>query len=71
MCKLEKLAEIEGYADVMEMLEQATFDSVSPGICTRKGCDYTTEVEPDQDRGYCEVCGTQTVKSALMLAGII
>jgi hypothetical protein len=35
------------------------------------GCHYTTEVEPDQSRGYCEVCGTQTVKAALILAGII
>ena len=46
-------------------------DSVCPGICMNSGCDYTVEVEPDQDRGYCERCGTQTVKAALVLAGII
>jgi hypothetical protein len=37
----------------------------------RHDCDYATEVEPDQDRGWCESCGTNTVKSALILAGLI
>lgn len=70
MTKLERLAEIEGL-DVMTLLEDATFDSVCIGICTNKGCDYTTDVEPDCYDGHCEVCGTNTVKSALALAGII
>ena len=69
--KLEMLTASEGFDDLIELLAAATFDSVSPGICIKPGCDYTTEVEPDQDRGYCESCGTQTVKSALMLAGLI
>jgi hypothetical protein len=68
--KLEILAENEGMT-VEEMLEQATFDSVAKGICSEPGCDYTTEVEPDQDKGYCEGCGGQTVKSCLVLAGVI
>jgi hypothetical protein len=71
MSKLDQLIEIEGY-DSLEALAQAVFaDSVSPGICTNEGCSFTIEVEPDQDRGYCEECGTQTVKSALVLTGII
>lgn len=49
----------------------AFFDSVSPGIRTNDGCDYTVEIEPDQDRGWCKSCGTNTVKSALILAGLI
>lgn len=69
--KLRFLAEIEGYPTVGELLEHAAADSVSPGICANPGCDYATEVEPDQDAGYCEVCGTQTVKPALILAGVI
>ena len=36
-----------------------------------EGCDYTTEMEPDQEEGYCEACGGNTVVSALVLAGII
>ena len=69
--KLELLAELEGFEDTMSLLEAATFDSVSPGICMTPGCDYTTEVEPDQRSGYCEVCNKNTVSSALMIAGII
>ena len=49
----------------------AVGDSVSPAICLNDGCDYTTEMEPDQDRGWCEACRTNTVASALVLAGII
>ena len=71
MSKLQTLVELEGYSDEMELLEAATFDSVCPGICTNEGCEYTTEVEPDQGRGWCEECETHTVSSALMLAGII
>lgn len=70
MGKLETLAKIEGMK-VMELLERGTFDGVCPGICMNPGCDYTVEVEPDQRRGYCEECGTNTVKAATVLAGII
>ena len=68
--KLQRLAEIEGLS-VNEMLEQATFDGICPGICINPGCEYTTEVEPDQDKGWCEECQQNTVKSALTMAGII
>ena len=65
---LDKLAESEGLEE-MEMLEQATFDGIAPGICLE--CGYTTSVEPDSTNGYCEGCGKQTVQSCLILAGII
>lgn len=71
MSKLTQLASDYGYGDTMEMLEHATFDSVVPGICMNEGCDYSTEVEPDQDCGWCEECQWGSVKSCLMLAGII
>jgi hypothetical protein len=70
MSKLKDLADIEGL-DVMDLLEEASIDSVCPGICTNKDCTYTTEVEPDCSQGYCEDCDTNTVKSALVLAGVI
>ncbi len=69
--KLAQLAESEGFASIEELLEACVHDSVSPGICTRDGCDYTCEVEPDQDRGWCEECKAQTVKAALVLAELI
>jgi hypothetical protein len=69
--KLAELLEIEGYDSIEELAEAAFSDSVSPAICMNDGCDYTTEMEPDQVRGWCEACGTNTVKSALILAGLI
>jgi len=71
MTKLERLAKDWGFADDIEMFKAATFDSVSPGICTNPDCNYSTEVEPDQDRGWCEFCNTNTVASCLVLAGMI
>jgi hypothetical protein len=69
--KLAQLVEIEGYSSRDEMLRAVLSDSVSPGICIRKGCSYTCEVEPDQDAGWCEACGGQSVQSALILARVI
>lgn len=63
--------ESTGHGSIDTMLESATFDGVSPGICMNEKCNYTTTVEPDQAKGYCEICGTQTVQSALIIAGII
>ena len=42
-----------------------------PAICTEADCDHVAEIEPDQDAGYCEVCGKNTVVAALVLAGLI
>lgn len=69
--KLAKLVELEGFDSVDAFLEAAAVDSVSPAICLKDGCHYTAEMEPDQDRGFCEVCDTNTVASALVLAGLI
>ncbi len=69
--KLQQLAEAEGFFSVEEMLQDAALDSVCFGICTNPGCSYSTEVEPDQDRGWCENCNTNTVISALRLAQLI
>jgi len=69
--KLAKLQEVEGFDTLEAMLEQATFDSVSPAICMNEGCDYTCEMEPDQRRGWCDECRTNSMKSALILAGLI
>ncbi len=69
--KLITLAEIEGFATVEELLEAASYDSVSPAICINPGCAYTAEMEPDQDGGHCEECGTKSMQSALVLAELI
>ena len=69
--KLDKLIEIEGFPNVEALLEATITDSVSPAICMNDGCSYTAEMEPDQDRGWCEECRTNSMKSALVLAEII
>lgn len=45
------------------------YDSVSMGGC--KSCGYTTNVEPDQDQGWCEECETSTVVSIHCLLGVM
>ena len=72
--KLAKLIDIEGFADENALFAASLNDSVSPAICCNPenpDCDYTAEMEPDQDRGWCEECQAGTMVSALMLGGII
>ena len=69
--KLRQLANIESFESVTALLEHACHDSVVPAICTNDGCDYTDGMEPDQDKGWCEECDAGTMKSALVLAGVI
>jgi hypothetical protein len=54
-----------------EFVEEYALDDVVPGICMNPECDYTTEVEPDQKEGWCEECGTRSVQSGIVLAGLI
>lgn len=65
---LKELAAYEGMTE-MELLEDATYDSVVPGICL--DCGYSCGVEPDSSEGYCETCEKNSVQSCLVLAGII
>jgi hypothetical protein len=69
--KLMRLCDLEGYKRLHDLLEASVTDSICPAICMTEGCDYTAEMEPDQDRGFCEGCGGNTVTSALVLAGFI
>lgn len=69
--KLVTLAETEGYADVVEFLEDRAQDSVRPAICTATDCDHTADLEPDQRGGFCENCARPTMQSGLVIAGVI
>lgn len=68
--KLATLMDAWGCEDENELVARALVDSVAPGICMNLECDYTTDVEPDQNAGRCEPCGTNTVKSTLELIGV-
>ena len=69
--KLAKLIEIEGYDSIEDLVGAVCLDTVSPAICSNEGCNFTCEMEPDQDAGYCEECHTNSMKAALVLAGLI
>ena len=71
MSKLQDLCEIEGYEDEMAMMEEFFDESCVPCICMNEGCDMTDHLEPDQDAGHCEECGTKTMKSFMILMGVI
>ena len=68
--KLVRLAAIEGM-DVEALLRIAPYDGVSLTICTNESCDDATEMEPDQNTGWCENCGTNSLHSALVLARLM
>ena len=74
LAKLKKLCDIEGFDDENALFAAAISDSACPAICCNPddpACDYTAEMEPDQDRGWCEMCERGTLVSALVLGGII
>src|SRR5216683_2191518 len=64
--KLAKLVELEGFEDENELFASAMSDSVCPAICcnpVNPECDYTAEMEPDQDRGWCELCDSTATEA--------
>lgn len=72
--KLAKLVELEGFDSETALFAAAVTDSVCPAICCNPEnpeCDYTAEMEPDQDRGWCEACERGTLVAALVLGGLI
>lgn len=71
MNKIETLTHDWGYVDPITLAEDYAFDGVAPAICQNPDCDYSTEMEPDQDRGWCECCATNTVASIYVMMGMI
>lgn len=67
---IEIIQQIEGN-HIESIVENAMFDSCVIGICMNDGCEFTTEYEHDQNKGWCEECDTGTVKSAMLLLGVI
>ena len=67
--KVSILLEEYGYEDATDLLAEFMFESTAPAICMTPGCDATYEYEPDQDRGFCEECRNNSVKSIYILLG--
>ena len=73
MSKLQTLMEIEGFESLEDLMSDCEFGMRVgvPAICMNDDCEYSEDMEPDQDRGWCEECQTNSLKSAYILAGII
>ena len=69
MYGLNDLLQDYGYDEVTDFMNDYGLDSIVPGICVECGATY--EYEPDQARGWCECCESNTVKSGLVVLGII
>lgn len=57
--------------DHAKLTNGEVFDSIIAGICLTEGCDHVVDVEGDQEEGWCDECQSNTVVSALILAGVI
>jgi hypothetical protein len=66
---LELIAKDKG-VDVDTLLELATLDSSRAGICTTCHTIHD-DCEPDAEENACSECEENTVKSALVLGGLI
>jgi hypothetical protein len=69
--KLMTLCQAEGLESIDDLMALSVRDNICPAICMTEGCDHTAEMESDQDVGYCEACGGNTMTSVLVLAGLI
>jgi len=67
MSKLQMIAREQGYRTIDELLMETMLRSIVPGICMNDGCNAVYQYEPDQDKGYCHVCKTKTVKSCQLI----
>jgi len=73
--KVKKKSRLQLVADelamtVDEMLDRYGTDSIVPGICMR--CELVHDAcEPDGEDNWCDACDAGTVKSILVLAGVI
>lgn len=73
--KLRTLMDIEGYEMLDEFLMEECTEFANrvgcPAICMNDNCEYTADMEPDQQHGWCPECETNSVASALVLADIL
>ena len=69
--RLRTLAEIEGYRHPRALAAAAIINSVCPENGTNEDRSHTRGMKPDEDRVRCDACSTNSMKPALVLAGVI
>ena len=68
MTKLQMLLEAEGYGSVEEL---AASPVCTVAICANLACFDTRDIASNAERPWCPACGTRSLRSALVLAGLI
>jgi hypothetical protein len=68
--KVHELLDQEGMTRE-EFLEEYGLESIVPGICMNVECHNVYHYEPDQTRGWCETCKDNSVKSGLIIMGVM
>jgi hypothetical protein len=58
-----------GYRDVPELIDKYLFKETCPAVCLK--CGNVAEKSADALTGWCSVCDRYTMRSALVLAGIL
>jgi len=66
--KLRKLAAIQDFDAVEDLLLESKLGFNCSGICLSAECNYTSGLQHSAELGYCPKCKANTVKSALSLA---
>jgi hypothetical protein len=66
--KLLLICERTGYWDVPELIDSSLFKDSCPALCL--SCGYVEHKDPETFAGWCPACDTDTMRSALVLAGI-
>jgi hypothetical protein len=69
VASLVRVCECCGFMDVGEMINCYLFKESCPAFCL--SCGYIEEQAPETFAGWCPVCDTDTMRSALVLAGIL
>jgi hypothetical protein len=69
--KLRKLGKLLGFKTIDEMFDAAVTNTACPGTCINPWCEFFATVAPDERDGFCPNDSTNTVQSALVLAGLM
>jgi hypothetical protein len=69
--KLYYVAVVFGYAHAIDLLNAYKHSDVVPGICTRHGCNFMTNVEQHTDAHWCANGHGFSVASILKIAGVV
>jgi hypothetical protein len=67
--KLLMICERWGYRDVPELIDRYLFEDSCPALCLN--CGHVEEKSSDTLAGWCGICDSDTMRSAMVLAGFL